>query len=119
MGVETFIRPDCFFRGKPMKIQHALTAAALAALSGLAQAQVDPLHVRSWAASCAACHGTNGYAEPGMISLAGVPKEVTIQKMLDYKAGRVPGATIMHQLSKGYSDEQIAAIAGYFAAQKK
>ena len=102
-----------------MKIQHALTAASLVALSGLAQAQVDPLHVRSWAASCAACHGTNGHAQPGMIALAGVPKEVTIQKMMDYKAGRVPAATIMHQLAKGYSDEQIAAIAGYFAAQKK
>jgi len=102
-----------------MKIQHALTAAALVALSGLAQAQVDPLHVRSWAASCAACHGTNGHAQPGMTALAGVPKEVTIQKMMDYKAGRVPAATIMHQLAKGYSDEQIAAIAGYFAAQKK
>ena len=106
-----------------MKIQHTLSAAALVALSGLAQAQaqaqVDPLHVRSWAASCAACHGTDGHAQPGMIALAGVPKEVTIQKMLDYKAGRVPAATIMHQLSKGYSDEQIAAIAGYFAAQKK
>jgi cytochrome c553 len=25
----------------------------------------------------------------------------------------------MHQLAKGYSDEQIVAIAGYFAAQKK
>jgi cytochrome c553 len=119
MGFETFTSPDCFFRGKPMKIQHALTAAALVALSGLAQAQVDPLHVRSWAASCAACHGTNGHAQPGMIALAGVPKEVTIQKMMDYKAGRVPAATIMHQLAKGYSDEQIAAIAGYFAAQKK
>jgi cytochrome c553 len=102
-----------------MKIQHTFTAACLVALSGLAQAQVDPLHVRSWAASCSACHGTNGNAQPGMISLAGVPKEVTIQKMQDYKAGRVPAATIMHQLAKGYSDEQIVAIAGYFAAQKK
>jgi cytochrome c553 len=118
MGAETFIRPICFFRGKPMKIQHLLTAATLVAMSGLAQAQVDPLHVRSWAASCAACHGTDGRAQPGMVSLAGVPKEVTVQKMLDYKAGRVPAATIMHQLAKGYSDEQIAAIAGYFAAQK-
>ncbi len=102
-----------------MKIQHALTAAALLALSGLAQAEIDPLHVRSMAASCAACHGTNGHAQPGMIALAGVPKEITIQKMLDYKAGRVPAATIMHQLAKGYSDEQIATIAGYFAAKKK
>jgi cytochrome c553 len=38
--------------------------------------------------------------------------------MLDFKAGRKP-ATLMHQLAKGYSDEQIVAIAGYFAAQKK
>ena len=101
-----------------MKIQHVLTAASLVALSGLAQAQVDPLHVRSWAASCAACHGTDGRAQPGMISLAGVPKEVTIQKMLDYKAGRVPAATIMHQLAKGYTDEQIRLLATYFASQQ-
>jgi cytochrome c553 len=31
----------------------------------------------------------------------------------------VPAATIMHQLAKGYTDEQIEAIAGYFAAQKR
>jgi cytochrome c553 len=58
-----------------MKIQHALTAAALLTLSGLAQAQVDPLHVRSWAASCSACHGTDGRAQPGMESLAGANKD--------------------------------------------
>ncbi|PUE50918.1 class I cytochrome c [Limnohabitans sp. 2KL-1] len=101
-----------------MKIQLALTAAALLAASGLAQAQVDPLQVRSWAASCSACHGTDGRAQPGMESLAGVNKDDIVKKMLDFKAGRKP-ATIMHQLSKGYSDEQITAIAAYFAAQKK
>jgi cytochrome c553 len=88
-----------------------------AAASAQAQAP-DPLQVRSWAASCANCHGTNGRAQPGMESLAGVAKEDIAKKMLDYKAGRRP-ATVMHQLAKGYSDEQIEAIAGYFAAQKK
>lgn len=101
-----------------MNLQHVLTATVLVAVSGLAQAQVDPLHVRSWAASCAACHGTDGRAEPGMASLAGANKDDTVKKMLDYKSGRRP-ATLMHQLAKGYSDEQIVAIAGYFAAQKK
>lgn len=101
-----------------MKIQYALTVAAVLALTGQAQAQVDPLHVRSWAASCAACHGTNGRAEPGMESLAGANKDEMVKKMLDFKAGRKP-ATVMHQLAKGYSDEQITAIAAYFAAQKK
>jgi cytochrome c553 len=101
-----------------MKMKHILTATALVAVSGLVQAQIDPLQARSLAASCAACHGTDGRAQPGMESLAGANKDDMIKKMLDYKAGRKP-ATIMHQLSKGYTDEQIVAIAGYFAAQKK
>ena len=101
-----------------MKLKLTLAATALMALSGLAQAQFDPLQVRSWAASCAACHGTDGRAQPGMESLAGANKDDMVKKMLDFKNGRRP-ATIMHQLSKGYSDEQIVAIAGYFAAQKK
>lgn len=91
----------------------ALTVASLAH----AQAP-DPLQVRSWAAGCANCHGTNGQAQPGMEPLAGVSQEEIVRKMLDFKSGRKP-ATLMHQLSKGYSDEQIQAIAGYFAAQKK
>ena len=78
----------------------------------------DPLTVRSWAAGCANCHGTNGRAEPGNESLAGANKDDLLKKMQDFKSGRRP-ATLMHQLAKGYSDEQIVAIAGYFAAQKK
>jgi sulfide dehydrogenase cytochrome subunit len=96
-----------------------LTLLTAWALSGLAHAQTpDALQVRSWAASCANCHGTQGQAQPGMVALAGVPKELIVQKMQDYKTGRLP-ATVMQQLAKGYSDEQIVAIAGYFAAQKK
>jgi cytochrome c553 len=38
--------------------------------------------------------------------------------MQDFKSGKKP-ATLMHQLSKGYSDEQIDQLAGYFAALKK
>ncbi len=102
-----------------MKMKLLLTAASWLALSGLAQAQIDPLQARSLAASCAACHGTDGRAQPGMVSLAGSNKDDIVRKMLDYKADRVPAATIMHQLAKGYTDEQIAAIAGYFAAQKR
>ena len=95
----------------------ALALVCVASFSAKAQAP-DPLQVRSWAAGCANCHGTNGQAQPGMVSLAGVSQDDIVRKMQDYKAGRLP-ATLMHQLSKGYSDEQIVAIAGYFAAQKK
>jgi cytochrome c553 len=96
----------------------AVAASLVAQIPALAQT-LTALQVRSLAASCAACHGTDGQAQPGMISLAAVPQEVTAQKMRDFKAGRVPAATVMHQLAKGYADNEINAIAAYFAAQKK
>jgi cytochrome subunit of sulfide dehydrogenase len=108
--------------GENMKSLKCLPAALL--LSGVmgaagvhAQA-VDPLQARSWAAACANCHGTNGQAQPGMEALAGANKDDLAKKMLDFKNGRKP-ATVMHQIAKGYSDDQIHAIAAYFAAQKK
>lgn len=100
-----------------MRTSRLLLGLVLASAAGLTMAQ-DALQVRSWAASCANCHGTNGMAQPGMEPLAGLRKEDIASKMLDFKNGRKP-ATVMHQLAKGYSDEQIQAIAAYFAAQKK
>lgn len=102
-----------------MKLVMKRSAALLACLgASLAGAQSDPMQLRSWAAACSNCHGTNGVALPGMESLAGVPKDELSKKMLDFKAGRKP-ATIMHQLTKGYSDEQLVELAAYFAAMKK
>jgi sulfide dehydrogenase cytochrome subunit len=94
-------------------------AGLLATLCGWASAQaIDPLQVRGWASTCATCHGTAGIAQTGMESLAGVNKDDMVKKLMDFKTGKKP-ATLMHQLSKGYSDEQLQALAGYFAALKK
>jgi sulfide dehydrogenase cytochrome subunit len=93
-----------------------LTAGALCAAVVGAQAQVN--QVRVWAAACANCHGTEGRALQGNEPLAGKDKDELYQKLMDFKSGRKP-ATIMHQLSKGYSDEQLKDLAAYFAAQKK
>ncbi len=98
--------------------------AAVAWISGAAFAQNAPdrdaLYLKSLAATCANCHGTNGKSVDGsaVVSLAGVPKDYIVAQMQAFKNGTRP-ATIMHQLSKGYSDAQIEQIAGYFAAQKK
>jgi len=50
--------------------------------------------------------------------LAGYDKGRFISTMTEFRSGKRP-ATIMHQLSKGYSDQQIADLAAYFAAQPK
>lgn len=94
-------------------------ASALLAFAGWTQVQAQPmdaLQIRSLAASCAACHGTQGMAQSGMPSLAGMGKEALLQKMLAFKTGKQPDATLMPQIAKGYSDEQLAALAAYFSA---
>jgi len=90
--------------------------AVLAVAAPLAMAQ-DANLARNLAATCANCHGTNGAARGDMKVLAGVSTEKLIAMMNDYRSGDQP-ATIMHQISKGYTDEQIKLIAGFFAAQQ-
>lgn len=105
-----------------MKPQTLVFSAVLAASMHLgANAQdVQQLNLRSLAATCANCHGTNGKAQEGsaVVTLAGLPKDYIVAQMKAFKSGARP-ATVMHQLAKGYSDTQIEQIAGYFAAQKK
>ena len=105
-------------------VHHRLAVLAAGLLCSLAsQAQTSaPPHstlARNLAATCANCHGTNGNALGEMKSLAGTPAERTIALMTFYKTTAQPeGVTIMHQIAKGYTDDQIKLIAGYFAAQQ-
>lgn len=101
-----------------MRSIHVVAAALLALVAAAASAQApDPNLARNLAATCANCHGTGGVSQGGTESLAGMPKETMVRKMQEFRTGNKP-ATIMHQLSKGYTDEQIALIAGWFAEQK-
>jgi len=101
-----------------MKLPIKLLTSAVFACGTFSAMAAEPEHIRSLAASCAGCHGTAGVAQPGMESLAGKPQEDTLKKMLDFKSGKKP-ATLMHQLSKGYTDQELTQLAAYFAALKK
>lgn len=71
------------------------------------------------AATCVACHGTAGATRGNTLPpLAGQPRDTLLAALLAFKAG-TREATIMTQLAKGYTDEQLALLASYFAAQKK
>ena len=96
-----------------------MTWAAVAALSLAAPCAIaqDANLARNLAATCANCHGTGGQSRGEVKSLAGLPAESIVAAFNGYKAGTIP-ATVMHQIAKGYTDEQIRLIAGYLAAQQ-
>ncbi len=86
--------------------------------------QSPNIHIRTLAASCAACHGTNGNAilggnaiPIGNAVLAGLDKDYFTAQMLAFKNGTRP-ATVMHRHAKGLQVDEINQLAIYFAAQK-
>jgi cytochrome subunit of sulfide dehydrogenase len=96
-------------------------AAALLSLAcmlpALAQStSATELQVRALAATCAQCHGTDGRAVAGSTvpGLAGLPAAYASLQMKAFKSGE-RSATVMHQISKGYSDAQIDKLSLYFA----
>ena len=67
--------------------------------------------------ACGFCHRADGPGGPENANLAGLPAAYIVQQLADFKSGAKP-ASIMHQIVKGYTDEQLDLIATYFAAQK-
>lgn len=101
-----------------MRLLPVIAALSLLVASNATFA-ADPEFARNLAATCANCHGTNGQAvgDAGLDPLAGIPKGAMLQKLAAFKSGERP-ASIMHQITKGYTDQQLDLIATYFAAQK-
>jgi sulfide dehydrogenase cytochrome subunit len=75
-------------------------------------------HIRTLAASCAACHGEQGNSVGITPSLAGLDKGYFTTQMLTFKDGSRP-ATVMHRHAKGLQVEEIQALAEYFSLQKR
>jgi cytochrome subunit of sulfide dehydrogenase len=111
-----------------MRMRFAILAAACAGAAlaqqpaappAFAAANLTPKGVASMASACAMCHGPGGVPAAGSTAaqLAGRPADATIAAMKAFRDGSRE-ATIMHQIARGYSDAEVAAIAAYFAARK-
>jgi cytochrome subunit of sulfide dehydrogenase len=75
-------------------------------------------HIRTLAASCAACHGTNGNALGGSAVLAGMNCAYFTTQMLAFKDGSRP-ASVMHRHAKGINIDEINLLADYFSKQTR
>ena len=68
--------------------------------------------------TCAGCHGTDGSSVgPSMPAIAGMDPEVFVDAMKAYRNDE-RNATIMNRIAKAYDDEQLKAMAWFFASQR-
>ncbi len=100
-----------------MKSILALAGLCLATSLHAAEDSSASSGVRYYAANCFNCHGTEGRINSAIPAIAGRDRDFLLESLKAYKAGSKP-ATIMHQLAKGYTDAELAALADYFSRQK-
>jgi len=68
----------------------------------------------SGATSCSGCH-VSARISGAVPDLSGRPAEEIVTAMMEFRQGNRP-ATVMDRIAKGFSDEEIRAIADWLAA---
>jgi len=95
------------------------TLAALCLLAGTTHA-ADPaadtgdLHARNLAANCTPCHSADVPDPNAIPRIVGLPAGQILHRLRAFRSGDA-AATVMHQIVRGYSDEELALIATHFA----
>jgi cytochrome subunit of sulfide dehydrogenase len=69
------------------------------------------------ALSCAGCHAEAGRPETGFPVLQGRPAAEVLAALRDFRAGERP-ATVMDRIARGFSDDELQAIAAWIAAPR-
>ena len=96
-------------------MKNSLLALALLGLAGTAFARGD---IEPLARTCNNCHGVGGVSVgASMPSIGGLPKGYLRTVMKEWKYDERSGIT-MPRIVKGFSDDEIDALAAYFAKQR-
>jgi len=90
-----------------------LPALWVAVLTAIPTAPAEAAPPRG-ATSCTGCHPRTAGRGP-IPSLNGQPAEQIVSQMTAFRSGERT-STVMTRIAKGFSDEEIRAIADYFAA---
>jgi sulfide dehydrogenase cytochrome subunit len=110
-----------FRRGASLRRHALFTAlvgigAAVTSLQPAAAQSLTPMDVVVLAGPCANCHGPDGRSPGPIPSIAGRPEAALAEQLKAFKSDNPPpGTTVMGRLAKGYSDDQIAALAAHFS----
>ena len=93
-----------------------LLAAAIG-FASIAAAVVASAEPPAGAASCSGCHPASARVTSPVPRLAGRDPAAIAKAMQDFRMGTRPG-TVMDRIARGFTDEEIQAIAAWYAAQR-
>ncbi len=101
-----------------MRVRKKLLLSGSLLLVCCAVSQAQDIDGQAISFSCTTCHGPEGRSIGAVPSLQGLTREEIESAFEAFRSGERE-ATIMKQVASGFSKEEIAAIAGYFAEQGK
>jgi cytochrome c553 len=93
------------------------TLAAAIGLISIAAAVAASAEPPAGAASCSGCHPASPRVATPVPRLVGLDRAAMIRAMQDFRTGKRP-ATVMDRIAKGFTDEEIQAIAAWYATQR-
>jgi cytochrome c553 len=95
------------------RVRFATAAALIAGVAFPAMAADAP----PGAASCSGCHPATVKVETPVARLAGQDPAAIVAAMQAFRTGQRQ-ATVMDRIAKGFSDDEVRAIAAWYAAQR-
>jgi cytochrome c553 len=95
---------------------HKVVAAAIGMLS-VAAAVAASAEPPAGAVSCSGCHPASAKVTSPVPRLAGQDRAAIVRAMQDFRSGQRAG-TVMDRIAKGFTDDEIQALADWFATQK-
>jgi len=92
--------------------------AAAIGLASIAAAVTAWAQPPAGAAACSGCHPASARVTSPVVRLNGLEREAIVRAMQEFRSGQRAG-TVMDRIAKGFTDEEIQALAAWFAAQPK
>ena len=99
-----------------MNATRIVTAAALV-LALIDYAAAGPADAPPGALACSGCHPAGRTADTTVPRLNGRNPADIVTAMEAFKSGQLP-STVMGRIAKGFSDDEVKAIAAWYGAQK-
>ena len=91
--------------------------AAAIGCASVAAASAAAAEPPAGAAACSGCHPTSARVTSPVLRLAGLDQARIVKAMEEFRSGK-RAATVMDRIAKGFTDDEIQAIAAWYASQR-